>query len=87
MVARRGLREDFSLLDLFWLEDWEAEAETKEFSMYLSLQNEKTLGETIKNTVFLRFTQHFKLASKVLLLFSNKLISTARRQGGKYLKQ
>lgn len=78
VVARRGLREDFSLLDLFWLEDREAEAETKESSMYLSLQKEKALGAERLRTVFLGFEQHSKRGFKVLPLFSNKLISTAR---------
>lgn len=41
VVARRGLREDFSLLDLFWLEDREPEAENRECSMDLPLQKEK----------------------------------------------
>lgn len=34
VVARRGLREDFSLPGLVWLEDREAETETKEPFIY-----------------------------------------------------
>ena len=80
MVARRGLREDLSLLVLFWLEDQEAEAKTKESSMYLSLHKEKAPGaEQSRMQFFLGSSstpkEHLEYSS-----FFNKLISTARSE-------
>lgn len=77
VVARRGLREDFSLLDLFWLEDREPEAESKECSMYPPLQKEKAPGIESLTLSFLGLSSSlFQQAD-----FNNQ------EQGSKCLKQ